>query len=99
MIEQINKVKLLAIRESKYTMYVFQNLDFEGYIMCTRLPNWKVPDLNVGDIGFLEYQIIKAGEEYFNVATQQKQIYQYSNIYFNNFILENAIIKNKEIIL
>ena len=67
--------------------------------MCTRLPNWKVPDLNVGDIGFLEYQIIKAGEEYFNVATQQKQIYQYSNIYFNNFILENTIIKNKEIIL
>ena len=93
------KAKLLAIREGTYTNYVFQSEEDGSYIMCTRLPNWKVPDLNVGDIGFLEYQIIKAGEEYFNIATQQKQIYQYSNIYFNNFILENTIIKNKEIIL
>ena len=99
MTEQINKVKLLAIREGKYTMYVFQNLDSHGYIMCTRLPNWKVPNINIGDIGFLNYQIVKAGECYFNPSTQTEVKYNYSNIYFINFIDEKELIKNSEIIL
>lgn len=99
MTEQINKVKLLAIREGKYTIYVFQNLDIPGYIMCTRLPNWQVPLININDVGFLKYQTVIAGEEYFDVQSQKNIKYNYSNIYFINFIDEKELIKNTELIL
>ena len=56
--EYIKKVKLIAIRDGQYTVYVFQEVDTSEYIMCTRLPNWRVPDLELGTIGFLQYQIV-----------------------------------------
>ena len=78
--------KLLAIKSGYYTIYVFKDLDSDSYIMCTRLPNWQVPNIQVGDAGFLKYQEATAGEEYFNPHTGQKHIYSYSNLYFLNFI-------------
>lgn len=96
--ECIKEVKLLAVREGNYTTYVFQTLDTKEYIMCTRLPNWKVPEIQIGDEGFLQYQVVQAGEEYFSIAEQKNIRYNYSNIYFNNFILKTEIINNKEII-
>lgn len=99
MIEKISKVQLLAIRESQYTVYVFKNLEDGEYIMCTRLPNWKTPNINISDIGYLQYQIVKAGDVYYDPNTDQKIKYNYSNIYFINFIDEKELVKNKEIIL
>lgn len=96
--ECIKEVKLLAVREGNYTTYVFQTLDTKEYIMCTKLPNWKVPEIQIGDEGFLQYQVVQAGEEYFSIAEQKNIRYNYSNIYFNNFILKTEIINNKEII-
>ena len=78
--------------------YVFQTLDTKEYIMCTRLPNWKVPEIDIGDEGFLQYQVVSAGEEYFSVAEQKNVKYNYSNIYFNNFILKTENINNNKII-
>lgn len=95
----IEEVELLAIREGEYTMYVFQNIETQKYIMCTRLPNWQVPEVNIGDIGFLEYQIVKAGESYYNPGTEISVLYKYSNVYFINFVLRNKILNNNEIIL
>lgn len=91
--------KLLAVREGTYSTYVFQNLDDNTYIMCTRLPNWQVPEIQLGDIGFLEYQFVKSGEEYFDIATQATKYYLYSNVYFINFIQKTDILQNNEIIL
>jgi hypothetical protein len=96
--ECIREVKLLAVREGLYTTYVFQTLDTKEYVMCTRLPNWKVPEIAIGDEGFLQYQVVQAGEEYFNVETQTMVKYNYSNIYFNNFILKTENINNNNII-
>jgi len=96
--ECIREVKLLAVRDGTYTTYVFQTLDTKEYIMCTRLPNWKVPEISIGDEGFLQYQIVNAGEEYFSVAEQKNVKYNYSNIYFNNFILKTNDINNDKII-
>jgi hypothetical protein len=96
--ECIKEVKLLAVRDGLYTVYVFQTLDTKEYIMCTKLPNWKVPEISIGDEGFLQYQIVQAGEEYFNVETQNMVKYNYSNIYFNNFILRTENINNDKII-
>lgn len=96
---KIAEVKLLAVREGTYTMYVFQQLDTKEYIMCTRLPNWRVPDVNIGDSGFLEYQSVKAGETYFNPKNETTVHYSYSNVYFLNFVQKTEILQNKEIIL
>jgi len=90
--------KLVAIRDGAYTMYVFKNTETGEYIMCTRVPNWNSPEVSVGEEGFLKVEMIKAGEEYFNAATQTSAKYLYSNVYFKNFILKSDII-NSEIIL
>lgn len=92
-------VKLLACRLGVYTQYVFQNLDDKSYIMCTKLPNWQVPEIQIGDTGFLEYQEVKSGDQYFDPTSQQMMYYNYSNIYFINFIQKTDIIQNNEIIL
>lgn len=96
---KIDLVKLLAVRDGVYTTYVFQNQETSEYIMCTRLPNWQVPEISIGDIGFLEYQYVKAGESYFNPQLQTMEKYLYSNVYFINFIQNINILKNNEIIL
>jgi len=100
MIEEFtSEVELLAIRDGNYTIYVFKDLDKKEYIMCTKLPNWNTPNLNIGDIGFVKYQIVKAGDEYYDPIREITTIYKYSNIYFINFINKSDIVKNKEIIL
>lgn len=99
MVELIEEVKLVAVRESAYTVYVFQNTSTKKYIMCTRLPNWQVPSISPGDEGFLKYSIVQAGESYFNVKDNTTSKFLYSNVYFNNFILKTEILKNNELIL
>lgn len=97
-VELIKEVELLAIRNGEYCIYVFKVLDSKEYVMCTRLPNWKVPDINIGDKGFLKYQTVKAGDEY--VTPEGATIvYKYTNTYFINFVNRSSIFKNKEIIL
>lgn len=94
----IINAKLLAVREGSYTVYVFQNLDSKSYIMCTKLPNWQTPSIQVGDEGFLKYSEVRAGEKYFHTASQSEVTYNYSNIYFENFIQKSDIV-NENIIL
>lgn len=98
MVEVVLPATLLAIREGKYTMYVFKNAETGEFIMCTKLPNWNTPEIFVGDSGFLQAEIVKAGEEYFDVNTLNKNTYLYSNIYFKNFIHKTDAV-NSEIIL
>lgn len=98
MINKVVRAELKAIRQSHYTMYVFQVED-GTYLMCTRLPNWQVPDITIGDVGYLNYQIVKAGEEYFNPDTLETIQYKYSNIYFINFVNEGEGITKDSIII
>lgn len=90
--------KLIAIKEGNYTNYVFKNLDNSSYIMCTKLPNWKTPDISIGSKGYLMYVEVSAGEKYYDLSTETQHIYNYSNIYFDNFILKQEIV-NSELIL
>lgn len=68
-------------------------------MLCTRLPNWQVPEIQIGDAGFLEYQVVEAGQEYFDIVQEKMTKYLYSNVYFINFVLQTDILKNNEIIL
>ena len=79
-------------------MYVFKDIDNNSYIMCTRLPDWKVPDIEINDEGFLKYQYVKAGESYYNPETGQSCTYKYTNVYFINFV-KKCEITNDSIIL
>lgn len=97
MTDLTNYVKLLAKREGTYTTYVFQNLDKEEYIMCTKLPNWNVPEVDIGDIGYLQYKEVLAGDVFVNAEGEVSR-YRYPNVYFINFI-NRSVSNKKEIIL
>jgi len=100
MVERIEEVQLVACRESNYTMYVFKKINSSEFIMCTRLPNWQVPDIKMLDVGFLQYHIVKAGDVYFDPKLETTTKYNYSNVYFINFILKTEVLQtNNEIIL
>jgi hypothetical protein len=99
MVEFIKEVELLAIKESAYTIYVFKELKTDNYIMCTKLPNWQTSTLYVGDKGFLQYQIVKAGDKYYDINENIEITYKYSNVYFINFVNSCEINNKKEIIL
>lgn len=79
-------------------MYVFKNLENNNYIMCTKLPNWQTPDVEIGDEGFLKYESVKAGESYYDPESGEAHIYKYSNVYFLNFVKKTEIV-NDTIIL
>jgi len=80
--------KLVAIKTGIYTIYVFQQ-DNSEYIMCTKLPNWGVYSINIGDSGFLTYEYANAGDEYTDRDSGEKRIYKFTNIYFKDFIKDN----------
>ena len=51
-----------------YTTYVFRLLDPEDIaiwtyktLTCTRYPNWQCRELQIGDEGYVEINIVKAG--------------------------------------
>lgn len=78
--------KLLAKKDGLYTIYVFQNLINNEYIMCTKLPNWDFGNISIGTTGFLTYENAIAGEKYFDPKSQSFGTYNYTKLYFKNFI-------------
>lgn len=93
--------KLVAKQDGIYKNYVFQNLDMPEnsifkYITVTICPNWQVNEvIKIGDVGFLEYDFVEAGEDYFERASQITKQYNYSTNYFMNFIRQKEEI-NKD---
>ena len=77
--------KLVAKKEGMYTIYVFQNLQNNEYIMCTKLPNWDFGNISLGERGFLTYENAIAGQSYYNPKTEQFNIYNYTKLYFKKF--------------
>ena len=73
-----------------FSIYVFKCLDKEvakesPYVMCTRFPNWNHRELEIGEIGYLEFVEIKAGDDtWFDGATRIP--YRYNMIQFIRFI-------------
>lgn len=88
---------MYAVREGTYTMYVFKNLSNSEFLMCTRLPHWQTPNIDIGEKGFLSYRDVKAGQTYFNPNTEQDEYYRYSNRYFINFV-HKPVTDKKDII-
>ena len=89
--EFIKFVKLVAVKEGLYSMYVFKDLDTSKYIMCTKLPNWNMPNIAIGEEGFIKYQEVMAGQEYYNPSSEQTEKYKYSNLYLISYINKSEI--------
>ncbi len=82
---------LLASREDfgGYITYVFKNLNTGKLEMCVRLPNWNTPHVNQGDCGWLKTKLVIGGQTpYYSINNQKQEIYKYSQIYFEDFILD-----------
>lgn len=89
------KAELKAIRNEVggYIIYVFRNLEpncwTNQYVMTVRFPHWESPLLQVGDVGFLSYKEVTAGEDFWwDKITNNKIAYNYDNIIFVDFIRE-----------
>lgn len=89
-------VKLIQKKEGIYTIYVFQK-DNGEYIMCTKLPNWGVYNIQKGDKGYLTITNAHAGEKYYERTTGNEKIYQFDQCYFKEYIPD--IEKGNTIIL
>lgn len=75
-----------------YTTYVFKVLDKSDrerldskYIMCVRFPNWEHRNLNIGDMGYLNFKVIIAGVDQWYDGNTLKY-YRYNMIQFIKFI-------------
>ncbi len=93
--------ELIALREDigNYIVYVFRDLDTNEYEMCTRLPNWNEPNLQIGDRGYVEIEDVYAGySTYLDIKTGEICAYKYDNNYFRSFVFE-TIPKSNKIIL
>lgn len=95
------KGKLVATQDGVYKNYVFQNLDQANnsifkYITVTACPNWNIgQNVEIGDIGFLKYEFVEAGDDYYQRNSKEVKQYNFTNNYFLNFIKEKEEI-NKE---
>ena len=84
--------KLLASQEDGlgYKTYVFECLDEDirketKYLMCTRFPKWEAREIEIGEIGYLQFIEIKAGMDKWYDGKEMIP-YRYNTIQFIKFI-------------
>lgn len=88
-----------------YTTYVFKTLETsppfgKQYMMVTRVPNWDHRDIDILEIGYLEYNEVEAGKDtYFDRASASFIPYNYTNIYFIKFIADKIDTSQKKDII
>ena len=80
----------VAQHEGEYILYVFRNLESDKwdnkYILCTRYPRLEHRQLEIGEIGFVSFTLVKAGETYYNRITNKEETYNFTHIRFDKFI-------------
>ena len=75
-----------------YTTYVFENLDDapfgHKYLMLTRWPNWQARNIDVGEVGYVTYKEVIAGQDTWWDGANFIP-YNYTNVVFIKFVKEN----------
>lgn len=82
-----------------YTTYVFECLEdfmfqYSKYIMCTRFPNWDHRNIDLGEVGYLNFMEIRAGIDKWYDGSKMVP-YNYNNVQFLKFIEKPRIEKAK----
>lgn len=90
------KASLVGSRmDGAYEHYVFINSHTNEYIMCTRMPNWQVDKVDIGEEGFLEYQDVIGGQDrYYDSVKDGYRLYQIDATYFLNFVPITKVLKD-----
>jgi hypothetical protein len=95
------KAKLITKKEEPgdYTVLVFHDLDVNRYLMCTKLPQWNTKAPDIDEIGFLQYREFIAGQDtWFNSATGGQIPFNYTGLYFWDFVVKQKKI-TQELVL
>lgn len=95
-LRMIALTKLIASERDNlgYVTYVFECLEDymiaqSKYIMCIRYPNWDHKKLEIGDVGYLHCEEIRAGvDKWFNGSEMVP--YNYNTVQFIKFIYKPA---------
>lgn len=89
------KSKCVASQSGAYTVYVFENLSTSptSLVTTTQCPHWNGRKPSIGEVGFLEYDAVEAGEGYTSHNGNASQ-YNYTANYFIGFVPETPIINN-----
>lgn len=83
-----------------YIKYVFYNLSGGDYIMCVQFPDWNIPELNVGNEGYLQYKEILAGiDKWYDPELDVFVPYNYDMIQLVDFIFKDEGKKDTTIIM
>ena len=88
------KCKILIIQNAQYSHIIVDDLNRNAddelkYVDVVLLPNWEPQEIQVGDVGFLQFESVTGGEtKYKNRNTNEDCIYAYSNNYFIRFTKE-----------
>lgn len=86
--------KVVAKQAGQYTEYVVEDLNRDytddlKYVTVVKLPNWDLPDIEIGDVGYIKFQYVEGGiSKYFKKETENWEIYKYTNNYLINFYKE-----------
>jgi hypothetical protein len=96
---QTIKCNIVGIEKGTYTVFVVYDLINHDYKTITLYPNWQgyIPDQY--EIGFLEFENVKSGDEYWDVNDKTMKVYNYSALVFHRFIKETNLTSKGEIIL
>lgn len=84
--------EMVAYREEPdgYTHYVFKNLVTLNYCMVTKLPNWDLPFIKIGDIGYMKYMEAVAGQDTWWDALNERNVpYKTDGAYMLNWIFSS----------
>lgn len=93
--------KVVARQDGQYTEYVVEDLNRDysddlKYVCVVQLPNWDIPKLEVGDVGYTKFQFVEGGvSTYVSKITGDLEIYKYTNNYLLNFYKEKEICKDE----
>lgn len=77
------------INPDGYVTYVFQDLIDGTYRMVTRLPNWNMSYIGIGDIGYMKYMEAVAGQDsWYDHENDTYVHYKYDGSYILDWILD-----------
>lgn len=89
------KAQLIAKSDklNGFQTLVFKDVKYKAdYIMVTVFPNWDMPTIQLGDIGYLKYREVIAGQDtWYNVETQAQVYYKNTDCHFIEFVHEPKI--------
>ena len=76
-----------------YQLLVFKNLETpcpfgHNFCMLTVFPNWEARVPDIGEVGYVNYQEIHAGDTYYDRTNDSIMRYNFDNLVFYKFVKE-----------